>query len=88
MKSVIFFINANNTNQTVCECVCVCARVHACKCVCMCMCVCVCVTGTLGVGKEEEGIKQARFFIYYNVLIITSLVVMYALPVLTGISTV
>ena len=67
-------------------CVCVCAC--ACMQVCVHVRVCVCVTGTLGVGKEEEGIKQARFFIYYNVLIITSLVVMYALPVLTGISTV
>ena len=72
------------------RCVNVCVCVHVCMhaSVCACARVCVCVTGTLGVGKEEEGIKQARFFIYYNVLIITSLVVMYALPVLTGISTV
>ena len=87
MKSVIFFINANNTNQTVCECVCVCACAHMQVCVHVRVCVCVC-DWDIRSGEGRGGIKQARFFMYSNVLIITSLVVMYALPMLTGISTV
>ena len=78
-------INANNTNLTVCECVCACVRVCARVCVHVRMCMC---EWDIRSGEGRGGNQASSFFTYYNVLIITSLVVMYELQMLTGISTV